>query len=136
MSDQPEAEQDPATTGALFAHPAVSAATYYTGHALRVVLIAGVTIATYKAFFEPRVVTVDLQKIISAEIESAQKRGMSDEDRAASADRFGRALETALDEAADGGRNLVLVSPAVVRGGEDNTDVVHAQVRALMGQSR
>lgn len=113
--------------------PLGTTAIYLMGQGLRVLLLVAVTIITYKVFFEPRVVTVDLNKIVTAEIASAQARGQSEDQRAANAERFGQALEAALTSASEGGRNIVMVSPAVVRGGEDRTAAISEKIQSMMG---
>lgn len=114
--------------------PAAVAAGQVAGQLLKLCLVAGFTIGTYKVFFEPRVVAVDLNKVIREELQRAGERGQTDTERALHADRFGQALEAALTEAADGGRNIVLVAPAVMRGAEDQTEAVQAAVKTAMEQ--
>lgn len=114
--------------------PAAVAVGNVGGQVLKLCLVAAFTIGVYKLFFEPRVVTVDLNKVIASEIQSGAQRGQTDAERALNADRFGQALEAALDEASERGRNLVLVAPAVMRGANDRTEAVQAAVRSAMEQ--
>lgn len=114
--------------------PAALAAAQAAGQLLKLCFVAAFTIGVYKVFFEPRVVAVDLNKVITEEIQRGAERGQTDSERALAADRFGQALEAALTDASNGGRNLVLVAPAVVRGAEDHTAEVQAAVRASLEQ--
>lgn len=129
--DTPVAESRNRLTDWMY-HPTAVALGGVAGQGLKLCLVAAFTIGIYKVFFEPRVVAVDLTKVINGEIERAAQRGQSDAERAANADRFGQALEAALSEVSDGGRNVVLVAPAVVRGADDRTAAVLAAVRAAM----
>lgn len=129
------AERRPRFPGWMYS-PAAVALGNVAGQVLKLCLVAAFTIGVYKLFFEPRVVAVDLNKVISGEIQNGAQRGQSEAERALNADRFGQALEAALNEAAEGGRNIVLVAPAVMRGAEDRTEAVQTAVRAAMEQNR
>lgn len=94
-------------------------------------IIGSLTILVYQHYFAQRIITVDVRKLIAEEIAQAEKRGDSDEKRAVLADRFNSALETELD-ALNNGRNVVLVTAAVVRGGEDHTQAMQGRIRAAM----
>lgn len=94
-------------------------------------IIMGLTILTYQQFFAQRIITVDVRKLVADEIAQADKRGDTDQKRAVLADRFNTALEAELNTL-NNGRNIVLVTPAVVRGGEDQTSVMQGRIRARM----
>lgn len=80
------------------------------------------------------VVTVDLQKLIAAEIEKNAKAGMTPEAQQQRAQQFSQALEKALTLAAEGGKKVVLTAPAVVRGAVDITEQVKAAIEADLGK--
>lgn len=94
-------------------------------------IIIGLTLLVNQHFFAPRIVTVDVRSIITDEIAQAGKRGATDAERAVLADHFNAALDAELNALADR-RTVVLVTPAVLRGGTDYTKEVQAHIRAHM----
>lgn len=104
---------------------------YLVTRTLFAAIIGSLTILVYQTYFAPRVITVDVRKLVAEEISQADKRGDSEARRVVLADRFNAALEAELD-GLNNGRNVVLVTAAVVRGGEDRTAEVQARIRAAM----
>lgn len=76
------------------------------------------------------VVTVDLQKVITEEIQGNLKGAVSDEQREQRARLFANSLESALTQVSAEGKHIVMVAPAVIRGGVDVTDQVKAAIEA------
>ncbi len=104
-------------------------------YTMLVVVIALATIFIYRGYFEKRIVTVDLQRIVAAEISNQGSAKLTDGERAVYADRFNRALEAEFDSLQDG-RTVVMVAPAVIRGGRDVTAEVQAKIKARMAESK
>lgn len=80
----------------------------------------------------PDIVTVDLQLVVADEIGSNSKIVASDSDRQLRAQRFSRALEKALNKIGGNGQRVVMVAPAVLRGGVDATGTLRSSIEAEM----
>lgn len=100
------------------------------------VLISGVISVGLAAYGYYRVgqlqpVAVDIQKVIVEEITNTSKMTLDEKGRQGRAQAFSGALEKALDEAG-GGKRLVIVGPAALRGAQDVTAAVQESIRRQM----
>lgn len=78
-------------------------------------------------------VSVDIQKIIVDEISVTSKMVLDPKRGQERGAKFSGALEMALDDVSEGGRRLVLVGPASLRGARDVTPEVMAAVKKSLG---
>ncbi|HMY00931.1 MAG TPA: TrbI F-type domain-containing protein [Agitococcus sp.] len=88
-----------------------------------------------KVFFDKEIIAVDLKVVLSKELEKSGTQIMTEEQRNQRASAFNQALEAALDKVSNNGHKIILVSPAVISGVTDYTQVVTDEVRRTLDES-
>lgn len=88
-----------------------------------------------KVFFEKEIIAVDLKVVLSKELEKSGTQIMTEEQRNQRASAFNQALEVALDKVSNNGHKIILVSPAVISGVTDYTQVVTDEVTRTLDES-
>ncbi len=88
-----------------------------------------------KVFFDKEIIAVDLKVVLSKELEKSGTQIMTEEQRNQRASAFNQALEVALDKVSNNGHKIILVSPAVISGVTDYTQVVTDEVRRTLDES-
>ncbi|HNC02215.1 MAG TPA: TrbI F-type domain-containing protein [Agitococcus sp.] len=88
-----------------------------------------------KVFFDKEIIAVDLKVVLSKELEKSGTQIMTEEQRNQRASAFNQALEVALDKVSNNGHKIILVSPAVISGVTDYTQVVTDEVTRTLDES-
>ena len=78
------------------------------------------------------IATVNIKSILADQLSVAGEREWTEEEAQASAGRFSAALDKAINDISNEHHVLLLVSPAVVSGAPDYTDLIERRVQEIM----